>query len=107
MSTARTGGSGEGAWAERFVLLYESPPGSRERVPEFFAAHSAWGRRFHERGVMLTIGPFPDAEEGQPGAMGIFKTREAAEEFAGGDPFVVNGVVTSWRVRRWLDSYGT
>ncbi|MFD2094186.1 YciI family protein [Blastococcus deserti] len=34
-------------------------------------------------------------------AMGIFTSREAAEEFVAGDPFVVNGVVASWSVRPW------
>jgi hypothetical protein len=33
--------------------------------------------------------------------MGIFTTREAAEEFIRGDPFVLNGVVRAWTVRGW------
>ena len=33
--------------------------------------------------------------------MAIFTTREAAEEFARGDPFVVTGVVRNWQVREW------
>ena len=33
------------------------------------------------------IGPFANAQE--DGAMGIFTTREAAEEFVRGDPFVL------------------
>ena len=35
--------------------------------------------------------------------MGIFTTREAAEEFARNDPFVLNGVVESWIVREWKE----
>jgi hypothetical protein len=35
------------------------------------------------------------------GALGIFTTREAAEEFVAGDPFIKCGVVDSWRVREW------
>ena len=34
-------------------------------------------------------------------AMAIFTSREAAEEFVAGDPFVVDGVVASWAVRPW------
>jgi uncharacterized protein YciI len=34
-------------------------------------------------------------------AMGVFATREAAEEFATGDPFVRPGVVAEWTVRPW------
>ena len=34
--------------------------------------------------------------------MAVFTTREAAEEFARGDPFVFNGVVRDWWIREWL-----
>ncbi len=46
------------------------------------------------------IGPFANPEEG---AMGIFTTREAAENFARGDPFVHNAVVVDWVVREWAE----
>ncbi|HXO22753.1 MAG TPA: YciI family protein [Thermoanaerobaculia bacterium] len=35
------------------------------------------------------------------GAIGIFTSREAAEEFIRDDPFVVNGVVAKWTIREW------
>ena len=92
-------------WLERFLLLYDSLPGSRARVPELFPAHSAYADAFRARRpeALVLIGPFPEPEEGQPGALSIFTTREAAEEFAASDPFVVNNLVT-WRVRRWFVS---
>jgi hypothetical protein len=33
--------------------------------------------------------------------MAIFRTREAAEEFAREDPFVLNGVVARYEIRDW------
>jgi uncharacterized protein len=33
--------------------------------------------------------------------MAVFATRVAAEEFAEGDPFVMNQVVRGWSVREW------
>jgi uncharacterized protein YciI len=92
-------------WLERYLLLYDSLPCSRSRVAELFPAHSAYADAFRARrpDALVLIGPFPEPEEGQPGAMSIFTSREAAEEFAPSDPFVVNGLVT-WRVRRWLVS---
>jgi uncharacterized protein YciI len=36
--------------------------------------------------------------------MAVFSTREAAEEFAHSDPFVLHGVVSSWRVREWNEA---
>ena len=35
--------------------------------------------------------------------MCVLVSREAAEEFAAGDPFVVDGVVRSYRVLAWND----
>jgi uncharacterized protein YciI len=90
---------------ERYILLYDSPPASRARVPELFPTHNAYADAFRARhpDALVMIGPFPEPEEGQPGALSIFMSREAAEEFAASDPFVVNDVVT-WRVRKWLIS---
>jgi uncharacterized protein YciI len=36
--------------------------------------------------------------------MSIFTTREAAEEFVRGDPFVLHGVVGSWTIREWNEA---
>jgi uncharacterized protein YciI len=37
--------------------------------------------------------------------MGICPTREAAEEFANGDPFVLNGMVSKWYIREWANLF--
>ena len=49
--------------------------------------------------VLLMVGTFDEPMNGD--AMGVFTTREAAEEFVAGDPFVVHGVVAEWTVRPW------
>jgi uncharacterized protein YciI len=36
--------------------------------------------------------------------MAIFTTREGADEFAAGDPFVLEGVVRRWEVREWNEA---
>jgi len=59
-------------------------------------------REFADRGELLMIGPFDNAQE--DGAMGIFTTRQAAEEFVGGDPFVLHGVVRNWTIREWNEA---
>ncbi len=87
--------------ATRYVLVYENgdnfPAGAREHFP----AHQARYQEFMRRGVLLSLGPFAD-EEG--GALAVFTSREAAEEFVAGDPFVVNGVVSAkWQVREWRE----
>jgi uncharacterized protein len=86
----------------RYVLLYESAEGVREKAPLHFAAHRARWQEFLDQGTLLQIGTFSDLE----GSMAVFATREAAEEFAQTDPFVLNGVVRSWRVREWNEAIG-
>jgi len=93
-------------WVETFVLLYQSGPDARSRIPQHFPAHHDYSEAFRARrpGVLLMIGPFAESLDGQPGAMSIFTSREAAEDFAAGDPFVLNGVVDTWYIRPWLTS---
>jgi uncharacterized protein YciI len=45
------------------------------------------------------VGTFGDPQE--QGSMSVFASREAAQEFAQGDPFVINGVVGRWEIRDW------
>jgi uncharacterized protein len=81
------------------VVFYESAPGLAEKAPLHAAPHRARWREFADRGELLMIGPFANAQE--DGAMGIFATREAAEEFVRGDPFVLHRVVRNWTIREW------
>jgi uncharacterized protein len=83
----------------KYVLFYESAEDVLAKAPLHFEAHSARGRKFHEQGTLLIYGPFGDPQA--EGSMAVFTTRAAAEAFAKGDPFVVNGVVRAWQIREW------
>ena len=82
-----------------YVLFYESADDVLAKAPAHFPAHRARLGEFHARGDLLMVGTFANPQE--EGSMSIFTTREAAEEFATGDPFVSNGVVRNWYVREW------
>jgi uncharacterized protein len=82
----------------KVVMLYEVLPEGMAKAPANIAAHRALLGEFHARGVLLMVGPFANPAEG---AMAIFTTREAAEEFIGKDPFVINNVVHKWSLREW------
>jgi len=82
----------------RIVSFYEMAPGALSKVIEHYPAHRARLDEFHNRGVLLAAGPLGYPPEG---AMAIFTTREAAEEFIEGDPFVANGLVSKWRLVEW------
>ena len=84
------------------VVFYESAPGVAARAPAHMAEHRARWAEFGRRGELLMIGPFANTQ--QDGAMAVFTTREAAEEFVCGDPFVLNGVVRNWFIRDWIEA---
>jgi uncharacterized protein YciI len=83
----------------KYVLFYEPAEDVMSRAPEHFPAHSERIGEFHARGDILMVGTFGDPQ--REGSMAIFPTREAAEEFVAGDPFVLNGVVRRHELREW------
>jgi uncharacterized protein YciI len=84
----------------KYVVSYESADDVRAKAPIHFPAHRARWQEFRDRGELVMIGTFSD----RSGAMGIFTTREAAEEFVNGDPFVLHGVVRSWQIKEWNEA---
>lgn len=82
----------------KYVSFYDVAPDALPKVMEHFPAHRARLDEFHARGELIAAGPL-----GIPpiGAMAIFPSRESAEAFLQGDPFVVNGLVAAWRVVEW------
>ena len=84
------------------VVFYESAPDVAAKAGVHIVEHRARWAEFSRRGDLLMIGPFANAQE--EGSMGIFTTREAAEEFVRGDPFVLHGVVRNWFIRDWIEA---
>lgn len=83
----------------KYLMIYESTPESRKNAPGLFAAHNQRLHDFHQRGKLLMAGPVMATGD----AYGIFTTKEAAEEFVAGDPFVSGGVVTKHSIVEWMD----
>jgi uncharacterized protein len=82
----------------KYVMFYETEPDRLEHMRTHYPGHRARLDEFHARGLLLMAGPLMEPTDR---ALGIFTTREAAEEFIRGDPFVLNGVVSSWSIREW------
>jgi uncharacterized protein YciI len=83
----------------KYVVFYDSADDVATKAPPHFAAHKARLDEFAGRGSLLMVGTFSNPQE--EGSMAIFTTREAAEEFVRGDPFVLEGVVRAWHIREW------
>ena len=86
----------------KYVLFYESGDDILAKAPAHFPAHTARLDDFRARGLLLMVGTFANPQE--EGSMTVFTTREAAEEFATGDPFVLNGLIRHWYIRGWNES---
>ena len=67
----------------KYVLTYELAEGAQALAMEHFPAHRARIDEFHERGALLLVGTFADEPVG---AMGVFTTRDAVDDFMAGDP---------------------
>lgn len=80
---------------------------SLEDVPRaLLAEHMARSKQWHAEGRLLMAGAFLD-RPGEPlQTMGVLRTQEDAEEFAAGDPFVVDGTARIAAIRPWADILG-
>ena len=88
-----------------YLLFYDVVEDYVERRAAFRAEHLAYARAAHARGELILAGALADPVDG---AVLLFRgdTPGAAEDFARGDPYVRNGVVTGWRVRAWSTVVG-
>ena len=84
-----------------FDIDYPSVVAATADAPESIAAHKKRVQEWHEQGQLVMAGAFRDNPEDRLNTMGVLTSREAAEEFAKGDPFVLNGKVIRWYIREW------
>ena len=89
------------------VVLLQVDYTSMEEVPqEALAEHVARSQQWHADGRLLMAGAFLD-RPGEPiQTMAVTRTRQDAEEFAAGDPFVVAGTARVTAIRPWADILG-
>jgi uncharacterized protein YciI len=84
----------------RWLLCYELVDDYLERRPPLRQEHLGLARAARERGELLLAGALADPADR---ALLVFAGDgpQAAEAFARADPYVREGLVTSWTVRRW------
>jgi uncharacterized protein YciI len=88
-----------------YILTYDVVHDYLERRGAHRAAHFAQIRRAFDRGEIVLAGALANPADG---AVFIFRgsSTAAAEAFAKADPYVLNGLVTAWRVREWTTVIG-
>jgi len=83
------------------VLIGEGAGASMHTIMSVYPRHKMIADKFIERGDVIGMGPFTDSVRGN---MAIFKNREAAEQFAKEDPFILEGLIRSFVIHDWNDN---
>ena len=88
---------------KRFSLLFYSyVPDILERRDPYRAAHIQGAKDADARGEMRMAGALADPVDGAVFVFSPETPTEKIEAFAKSDPYVVNGLVTEWKVRPWM-----
>ena len=93
--------------ANYYALFYDEVVEDfvNQRVP-FREEHLGLARESHARGELQLAGALADPADA---ALLVFRAESsaAAENFARHDPYVCNGLVKKWRVRKWTVVVGS
>jgi len=83
-----------------FLLIYYVVDDYIEKRQPYRAEHLSMAGEAHDRGELLLGGALTDPADQ---AILLFKGEDdsAAQEFAKNDPYVKNGVVKFWEIRKW------
>ncbi|MBY0564454.1 MAG: YciI family protein [Hyphomonadaceae bacterium] len=101
---------------KHFLLIYEYEPDYLEKRAAVRATHLELARASVARDELQLGGAVSESAmddggadwEEPPFGLLVFKaeTPQVAIDFARADPYVTNGVVSSWRVREWVTVVG-
>jgi uncharacterized protein len=88
-----------------YMLFYDLVDDYVTRRQPHRGAHLKYARTFVDRGELLLAGALAEPIDQ---AVLLFESQSAAvaEAFAAGDPYVLQGLVTAWRVRPWTTVIG-
>ncbi len=81
-----------------YILFYETAQDYMTRRAAFRAEHLKKIRQAYESGEVVLAGALADPPDQ---AIIVFRGRNQAEKFAQTDPYVLNGLIRTWRVRPW------
>jgi uncharacterized protein YciI len=90
---------------KHWLLVYEAGPDYVNRRVPYRGAHLTAAHAAKARGELVLAGAFANPVDG---TVLLFQaeTAETAENFAKSDPYVLNGLIMSWRVREWTTVVG-
>jgi hypothetical protein len=76
-----------------------------ERRGEFREEHLELARAAHERGDLLLAGPFSEPYDR---SLFVWATEDetVVRQFVEADPYIRNGIVAGWEIRKWTVAIG-
>lgn len=88
-----------------WLLLYDLADDYLERRPPLRPAHLALARAAEQSGSLVLAGAVDDPVDL---AVLVFRADDPSlvEEFVHNDPYVEEGLVTAWHIRRWNVAIG-
>lgn len=86
-----------------YILFYDFVPDYLSKRTPFREEHLRLVRDLHKRGELVLAGAFAEPADG---AALVFRNKDAAENLIKIDPYVRNGLVTKFNVRKWSTVIG-
>lgn len=80
------------------LLFYDYVDNMLEKRAPFRQEHLNLAQSFADNDELLLVGVYP---ENLDGALLIFNSEESAQEFVNKDPYVINQLVSNWKIRQW------
>jgi uncharacterized protein len=87
------------------LTKYASFEDAKTNAADDLAAHIKRSQELHEKGTLLMSGAFIEKKDEPLSTMAVLTSREAAEEYITGDPFVIKGMVNNWYIREWANMF--
>ncbi|MCL5027928.1 MAG: YciI-like protein [Bacteroidetes bacterium] len=83
-----------------YILFYKTIENYIEKRVPFRESHLAYASAAHKRGELVFAGALAEPADS---AVLVFKVDKPStvEKFAKHDPYVLNGLITEWKIRPW------
>ena len=84
-----------------YILFYKTVDNYVEKRVPFREEHLAFALKAHQNGSLVLAGALADPADSA--AILVFRgdSPKVAEEFVQMDPYVLNGLITEWKIREW------
>eukprot|EP00934_Nitzschia_sp_Nitz4_P001855 Nitzschia sp. Nitz4//scaffold42_size132992//114557//114841//NITZ4_003419-RA/size132992-processed-gene-0.47-mRNA-1//-1//CDS//3329551778//1855//frame0 len=85
----------------QYILEYVYIPDVMEKRGPYREGHLGLAKQMAQEGTCLHGGPTGEPGKDPTGALFVFVSQEAAESYVKGDPYIANGIVSSYTISEW------